>query len=477
MKKVAASVGMMGCLLVLTLGASYISWNTPEKEQKKSKPEVVEWSEPDQEYLDFYGLGTFETTLPVIYIDTKETRVTKENKSWASIAVLNAEEDGSAHSVMEQPDESFSITINYRGASSYSQFDKKQYRIKFYKKEGSSKAKDYEFLGMGANSEWVLNGPFLDKTLMRNHLFYDIGREILEWAPDSRYVEVFVDGEYKGVYLAVEPVTNGASRLRLSEFGLLTGATSYMVKRDRIGTEENPLNTYGKEIGATYNELYIGYPSQKKLTEPQREWIEQDINRVEKVLYGENFADPKTGYAAYIDVDSFVNYYILNEVAMIEDAGNLSTYIYKELGGKLQITVWDFNNGYDNYQWFAQDYEEFFAQDNSWFSRLLQDRSFVDCVVARYRELRQDIFTEEYFFSLLDSYEQILGEAIERNFAVWGYTFSMDLLSDVVNEQGEIITRDPQSYEEAVVQLRTAIQKRFAFLDEHIEDLYEGCVN
>ncbi|MDY4116893.1 MAG: CotH kinase family protein, partial [Blautia sp.] len=91
--------------------------------------------------------------------------------------------------------------------------------------------------GMGANSEWVLNGPYLDKTLIRNKLVYDLARELNGWAPDTRFVELFVDGEYQGVYLAVEPVTNGESRLRLSEFSLLSGETAYIVSRDRSDTE------------------------------------------------------------------------------------------------------------------------------------------------------------------------------------------------------------------------------------------------
>ena len=116
-----------------------------------------------------------------------------------------------------------------------SEFDKKQYRIKFYKNKKDS-AKKVSLAGMGANSEWVLNGPYLDKTLIRNKLVYDLARELNGWAPDTRFVELFVDGEYQGVYLAVEPVTNGESRLRLSEFGLLSGETAYIVNRDRIDT-------------------------------------------------------------------------------------------------------------------------------------------------------------------------------------------------------------------------------------------------
>lgn len=477
MKKWIACAGMIVVLLMVVFAAEY--WDDvmiTEEESLKGTGETeekdVEWVIPDREYLEYYGLGEFETDLPIIHIDTDGQRISKENKIWSTIAVTEADEKGETRSVMETPDWDASIMLNYRGASSYSQFDKKQYRIKFYKEAGSTNAKDYEFLGMGKNSEWVLNGPFLDKTLIRNRLVYGLGRQIFEWAPDCRYAELFIDGEYQGVYLAIEPVTNGESRLRLCEFGLANGDTAYIVKRDRVDTEEGALNVYGHYAGKTNNDLFIDYPTDSHLTEIQREWITNDIDAFERVLYSEEFADPECGYANYIDVDNFVDYVVLNEVVMNADAGELSTYVYKELGGKLQLAVWDYNNCFDNYQWFAEDYSEFYMQDAAWFSRLLQDRAFVDKVVARYEELRQDVLSEEYLYSQIDSYVEELGPAIQRNYAVWGYSFHDKLIADT-NE----FHTNPTSYEESIYQLKRSIHARLYYLDGHITDLYDGCVN
>ena len=249
-------------------------------------PPVEDWAAPDLEDMALYGLDSFDTTLPVIYIDTDGQRISKENKIWASLAVLEADSEGSARSIMDTPDWDGAITIKYRGASSYAGFDKRQFRIKFYEEPGSGKARDVSLLGMGLNSEWVLNGPFLDKTLMRNRLVYGLGREMMEWAPDTRYVELFLDGRYLGVYVAIEPVTNGASRLRLAEFSLLSGESAYIVKRERIGTEGEPLMVYGKTAGKTYNDLTLEYPSEKKATAKQVAWITEDISRFERALFG-----------------------------------------------------------------------------------------------------------------------------------------------------------------------------------------------
>ena len=257
----------------------------------------------DMEYMEYYGLDAFSTSLPMLYIDTEGRQIEKENKVWASIGILNAKPETGERNIMEEPDTVETATIKMRGASSYL-FDKKQYRIKFYTKQKNGKAKDCGFLGMEEDSEWVLNGPFLDKTLIRNRLLYELAGEIFQWAPDTRYCEIFLNGRYQGLYLAVEPVTDGPGRLNLSRYGLLSGETAWLAKRDRIGTEENPIRTYGEVHGKVQNSLYIEYPSPKKITDAQRSWIEQDISRLEYCLYGDKSGYPIADYSRYIDHES-----------------------------------------------------------------------------------------------------------------------------------------------------------------------------
>lgn len=367
---------------------------------------------------------------------------------------------------MEEPDTVETATIKMRGASSYL-FDKKQYRIKFYTKQKNGKAKDCGFLGMEEDSEWVLNGPFLDKTLIRNRLLYELAGEIFQWAPDTRYCEIFLNGRYQGLYLAVEPVTDGPGRLNLSRYGLLSGETAWLAKRDRIGTEENPIRTYGEVHGKVQNSLYIEYPSPKKITDAQRSWIEQDISRLEYCLYGDKSGYPIADYSLYIDTENFADYFIFNEAVMNHDAGNLSTYIYKDLQDKMKLAVWDYNNSLDNYQWFKTPIDEWYVTENSWFTQLVKDRDFLDLAVTRYRQLRQDILSEEHINALIDGYQVEMGDAVRRNFAIWGYTFDESFTND---EEREL-----HSYEEAIEQLKRTFRERLAFMDAHLEDLYENC--
>ena len=458
------------CVLMITVlcgisvvGNSIVKSENKSKEKKRTtitKEEVKEWAAPDEESLEYYDLGEFSTTLPVVYMNTKGQQVLKENLIWGYIALLDG--NGEERSVFSTPNSIYRATIKYRGASSYSKFDKKQYRIKFYKNKKDS-AKEVSLAGMGANSEWVLNGPYLDKTLIRNKLVYDLARELNGWAPDTRFVELFVDGEYQGVYLAVEPVTNGESRLRLAEFGLLSGETAYIVNRDRIDTGSEEIDTWGKTNGYTYNALYIRYPSKNKITEKQKEYIQKDISEFEQALYGKNFSDKRIGYQAYIDMDNWVDYFIINEFAMNYDAGNLSTYLYKELDGKLQLAVWDFNNGFDNYQWFRTETDVLHTVENSWFQRLWQDEAFRERVCERYVQLRKTTLSDEHIAEKIASYQEELGEAVDRNFKVWGYSFKENLLAGTSKEG---TSRNIGSYEEAMKQLTDTIRERLAYLDK-----------
>ena len=460
------------CILMITVlcglsvvGNSVVKSENKSKENKRTaitNEEMKEWDEPDEESLEYYDLGEFSTTLPVVYMNTKGQQVLKENVIWGYIALLDG--NGEEQSVFSTPNSIYRATIKYRGASSYSEFDKKQYRIKFYKNKKDS-AKEVSLAGMGANSEWVLNGPYLDKTLIRNKLVYDLARELNGWAPDTRFVELFVDGEYQGVYLAVEPVTNGESRLRLAEFGLLSGETAYIVNRDRIDTGSEEIDTWGKTNGYTYNALYIRYPSKNKITEKQKEYIQKDISEFEQALYGKNFSDKRIGYQAYIDMDNWVDYFIINEFAMNYDAGNLSTYLYKELDGKLQLAVWDFNNGFDNYQWFRTETDVLHTVENSWFQRLWQDEAFRERVCERYVQLRKTTLSDEHIAEKIASYQEELGEAVDRNFKVWGYSFKENLLAGTSKEG---TSRNIRSYEEAMKQLTDTIRERLAYLDKEL---------
>lgn len=410
------------------------------------------------------------TNLPIMMIETNNEVIEKDMKVTIQVSIIDYQGN---NSITLNPNLTTDATIKYRGNSSYANFDKSQYRIQFFKNVKNDTVQTYSLFGMNAESDWVLYGPFLDRTLIRNRLMYSLSRDLMEWAPDSRFFELYVDHEYQGVYLAVEPISNGNQRIKLEPFGLLSGETPYIIRRDRVGTNLNVLRTYGEVYGHTSNELSVLYPGNNSLTPKQYAWIENDISQFEEVLYSDNFDNPETGYANYINVSSFVDYFILNEFAMMTDSSELSTYLYKNLNGKLTFTVWDFNNGFNNYQWFDEPYDQFFNLDSNWFERLLQDRNFVDLIIERYQTLRKNELSNTSLMNRIDTEVELLGPAIERNFEVWGYTFNQNLLAK--DSLGQV--RDPSSYEEAVEMLKNTIQLRLEYLDANLIILYDLSIN
>ena len=467
MKRTVFSITMVGLLVCAIVGASIIyskeDLGNMKREDKQYSDGTV--CKADMKLLNEYGIKPFTSSLPVLMVDTGNQQIGKSQGVWSKLGILDHGAGG--NDITDSPDTVLNCTIKQRGASSYRVFDKLQYRLKLYKKKKGG-VLNYPLCGMGKNSEWVLNGPFLDKTLIRNSLVYDTARKIMDWAPDNRYIELFVDGEYQGIYLAVEPVTNGESRLRLSTFGLMSGQTAYIVKRDRVGTEDNAIETWGQTHGKTVNELSIEYPTNSDITQKQKQWIANDISAFEKGLYSGHI--DTFPYEDYIDVDNFVDYFILNEAVLNHDGGVLSTYPYKELGGKLKLAVWDFNNSFDNYQWFAMHYDKFYMVEAAWFDQLIKDRSFVEKICQRYHSLRQNVLSTETLYQMIDQKQAILSKALGRNYKIWNYVFSMSLSRDDGNEK-----RNARSYKGAIAFLKQTIKKRLDYLDEHIEDLYQYC--
>lgn len=366
-----------------------------------------------------------------------------------------------------------------RGNSSRS-FDKLGYHLNF-KTEDLIKNLDISFSGMTADSEWALHGPFLDKTLIRNYMCYNLSGEIMDYAPNVRFCEMFLNGEYMGVYLIVEKIgfnENGRINVAKSDPGLTT--TSYILVADRGAYESRyDLSTFGNyaQLTAPTNEshgqLEIIYP-RSSLTEGQYNYIENDFSQFEKALFSFSYNDPDKGYTKYIDIDSFVDYFLINEFTLNYDALDLSTYLYKNLGEKLHMCVWDFNSAFDYYAITCVTPETFTLHNKLWYKYLFKDKAFVDKVIDRYFELREQYFNEEYLFAYIDATVEYLGPAIDRNFEKWGYSFN----STYEGKNYDYLKpaeRNVRSYDEAISQLKTTISNRIIHMDNNLDRLYSLC--
>jgi hypothetical protein len=150
------------------------------------------------------------------------------------------------------------------------------------------------------------------------------------------------------------------------------------------------------------------------------------VNRFEAALYGNSFKDPKTGYAAYIDPDSFIDHHLLVELTKNIDGFRFSTFYYKDRGGKINMgPLWDWNlslgnaNGKEGWipeNWYWPQLDD---QQYSWFRRLFEDPDFAQKYVDRWGQLRTNQFAIANLHARIDQLAELLNEAQARNFRRW----------------------------------------------------------
>lgn len=416
---------------------------------------------------------TFSSHLPVVSIETggvvipgrpeQGQHIKDIENSFIQADMRIYDREGELNKLSSQPVLESKINIRVRGNSSRT-FDKVGYLFKFTDDAGMERK--LEVMAMEKDSTWVLHGPYLDKTLMRNYMWYNLAGQIMEWAPDVRYCEVFLDHEYQGLYVMAEQISMGEGRIEMTKYDGKSNISSYIVCADRESVNDvqylDNFTSYALRING---KLEVKYPGASRITPELTEYISRDFSRFEKALYSFDYDTARYGYQNYIDVDSFVDYFIINEVTQNTDAGLYSTYFYKDVSGKLKMCVWDFNNCCDNYIEDQTPMAGFFMQNRPWYFVLCKDEAFMEKVITRYHQLRKGILSEEAVESYIAGVQSYLGPAIERNFEKWGYSFlpEKDLLYEDERKIG--------SYEAAVEQYETRLVRRMRWMDEHIEDL------
>ena len=372
--------------------------------------------------------------------------------------------EGVWHRESDRPDLSADGVIRIRGNSSR-YFDKKPYLIRFTDSKGEGE--NHPLLGMSSASEWILHGPFLDRTLMRNYLCYYTAGQVMPYAPDTRYCEFFLNGEYLGVYLLTEAITKGEGRVELTEPGRNSPITSWLIRWDRADKGDTLLDNFALYTWrGGVSAMDLRYPGKNTITPERLRYASAEISQIEREIYA-------TGTSDKVDVTAFAQYFVLNEFFGNVDAGRFSTFYYKDLRGKVTPVVWDFNNGCDNYIDYVYDESGFYMTDAPWFSGLLRDRDFVHTVITQYRAMRRSVLSDEALSSFLDETSDWLGTAVDRNYEKWGYVFEATQADDV--NYLHPFSRNYHSYEESVDQLKDWLSARGAWLDRNIDGLQQYC--
>lgn len=353
--------------------------------------------------------------------------------------------------------------INVRGQSSLN-YDKKQYTMRFINQDGSQNP--LETLGMSKHDKWVLNGMYSDKSLLRNHIAYKMGRDTMEYSPDTRFVEVYMNKEYIGIYLLVEKIERDEERVPISKNNEKYRDISFIVSRDKIKVGdiilENDWDTFEDEYTVVLKDTLklksvftTTYPSKKNMTEEDKLKIVNYINDFEYALRSNRFTDKKEGYLKYIDADSFINYAMVNEITKNIDGGEVSAYFYKDLGEKMKAgPLWDFDRSISNTGISDIDSPTGFKMVNTiWFERLFQDEYFANRYKINYKKYRSTIWTDSNINKMIDEAILELNPDVEKNIEKWYKDYTLE------------------DYHKETEEVRKFLLERLEWMDKNIDSV------
>lgn len=380
------------------------------------------------------------SNLPIILIETLE-EIKDDPKVYGYMKIIDNGTGELNHSTDSAKDYAGHIGIEIRGQSSQ-MFPKKSYAVETRDSLGDNL--NVSLLGMPTENDWVLYGPYSDKSMLRNYLSFYMARQLRTYASRTRFCEVIVNDDYKGVYILMEKIKKDDDRVSIANLtpedlsgDELTGG--YIIKVDKIDPDFNyrydgwvsfPDPPFPNAKNITFQ--YV-YPDPDGPHPTQRRYIREFVTSFENNLTSSGFSNPYTGYQAFINTTSFADQMLLNEVSKEVDKYRYSTYFYKEKitdGGKLFAgPPWDFNLGYSNvdYYWPVTQYDGWLYENVQpmesgimfWWKRLMQSYYFKSLAYTRYWTLRQGPWSDQALQHQIDSIAYLLKDAQVRNYERW----------------------------------------------------------
>ncbi len=374
----------------------------------------------------------FSTPLPLVFIDTDGKPVPDNPKITAQMGII-WDGEGSLNNTRDTFNHyNGMISIEVRGSSSQS-FPKKSYG--FETKDSTGEDMDFPLLGLPAEEDWIFYGPYSDKSLIRNAQAFTLARSLGHYSSRIRFIEMFLNNKYQGVYLLMEKIKRDSVRVDIANLKPdeingtdLTGG--YIIKIDKAtgsggsGWRSPFTNTNGN---STYYQYEV--PAEDEIVPEQKDYIQNYIKAFEDAVYHKKFTG-EGSYHNYIDVPSFIDYILISELTKNVDAYRLSTFLHKDKEGKLIAgPIWDFNLAYGNADyyngWLTTGFQIDAPLDGDqwvnpfWWKGLWKDTAFVNDMKCRWKSLREATWSTEQILSKADSLLAILDDAAVRNFERW----------------------------------------------------------
>ncbi len=414
-----------------------------------------------------------ESELPIIIINTHGNPIEDEPKTEATIGIIFNGKD-SINNILDATNEYSGLCgIELRGSSSLD-FAKKSYGLEMWNIAGEDI--DTSFLGFKKEEDFILNGPYSDKSLMNNAVVFQLARDMGQYASQTQYVELIINDEYMGLYVLMEKIKRDKNRIDISKLkdtdisgDDLTGG--YIIIVDHFN-ENGWYSEYDKNDNDEPLYIQYVYPKIEDLQPQQATYIQGLISEWEDALASPTYInDQDKHYTEYINLRSFVDNFIINELSKNVDAYSFSSYFYKDKdskGGRIIAgPVWDYNLSLGNASFCNSTnpdgwmYYQCPAESPFWWDRLLNSSTFTGALKCRWEELRTSILSDENLLEIIDANVSAMGEAVDRNFQRWPI-------------MGHWIWPNPdyfaqaQSHAEVVFILKDWLLARLLWMDENI---------
>lgn len=425
-----------------------------------------------------------ESDLPIMVINTNGQSIADDPKIVADMGLIYNGPGNRNH--IDDPKNEYNgkIGIEIRGNYS-SSLPQKPYAFELV--DENNVAVDSSLLGMPSENDWLLLANYNDKSFARNTLPYHLFEQMGNYATRNRFVDVIINGEYKGIYLLCEKIKRDSNRIDISKLEPteisgqdVTGG--YIVKidywdnSDSWQLEHSPIGFPGLDIHMVYY-----YPKAEDIVQEQKDYIQNFIAEFEDALYGPDFTDDSIGYRKYIDVSTFIDYFIINELTRNVDGYKKSRFFYKEKDHadgryrKLKAgPVWDFDWAQKDMWGGSEDGSGFMYGDVNqdvhapgWYIRLLQDTNFTNQLRCRYEDFRRNILSESYIHSKIDSVASVVEESQNWHFQTWGHLGAATGTPEV--------QAPSQTYAEEVQRLKDWYTRRLNWLDNNMPGTLNGC--
>ncbi len=369
----------------------------------------------------YEGLGT---GLPLVIIDTPESAPITSKETWmegAKVLIFEADMRLNYQGVSE---------VKGRGNSTWTQFPKKPYALRLDKKA--------EILGMAKHKRWCLLANWMDRTLIRNDVAFEIGhRSGLAWTPSGRFVELVLNGKHLGNYYLCEQVKVDKKRVNISEEG------GFLMECDAWFDEPFKFRSATHDVPWQFKDP-------DEVTDAQFQFVQKWVNDMEEALYDDTrFAAHE--YLEYLDAASFADWWIVNELSQNSEVNQpKSAYVYMDAGGKLTAgPVWDFDWG----TFIPKEKYNYVSMGPKYYiNRLFQDPAFRSVIKERWNLCRDQLATIPAY---IDAVAATLVASDALNIAMWP-------INRTTNQDEQL------SYSEAVARLKKAYQEKYDWMNTNI---------